>query len=76
MPGLARRHISSSQNTEVLLARTEDSAVLEVFEAGRLVIFEETCPQEVGAVTGDVQNQEKTSATFGAVGPRASPRWL
>lgn len=38
--------------------------MLEAVEPGRLLTFEDACPQEVGAVTGEVRNQEKISATF------------
>ena len=38
--------------------------MLEPFEPDGLVTFEDTCPQDVGAMTGEVQNQEKTSAMF------------
>lgn len=61
---LGRRHIFSSQNAEALLASTGESAVLEPFEPDGSVTFEDTCPQDVGAMTGEVQNQKKTSAMF------------
>jgi len=61
---LAKRHFPSSQTSEELLARSGESSVLEVFEPGGLVTFEDTCPREVGTVTGEVQNQQKTSAMF------------
>lgn len=48
----------------MLLARTEEYAVLEAFEPGELISFEDACPQKLEAVTGDMQNQEKTSAVF------------
>lgn len=38
--------------------------MLEGFDPSEAVTFEDACPQEVRAVTGKVQNQEKTSATF------------
>lgn len=38
--------------------------MLEGFDPSEAVTFEDACPQMVRVVTGEVQNQEKTSATF------------
>lgn len=46
----------------MLLARTKQSGALEEFEPGELITFEDTCPQKVEAMTGEMQNPEKTSA--------------
>lgn len=56
--GLARRH----HTAEMLLARTKESAVLQKFEPDELITFEDTCPQKVKAVMGEMQNQDKASA--------------
>lgn len=46
----------------MLLASTKEPALLEEFEPDELITFEDTCPQKVEAVTGEMQNQKKTSA--------------
>lgn len=65
--------ISSSQNAEALLGRTGESEVLDVFESGGLVTFENTCG-------GSDRKGAKSGKDFchvpPAVGPGASPRWL
>lgn len=46
----------------MLLASTKKSAALEEFEPGELITFKDACPQKMEAVTGEMQNQEKTPA--------------
>ena len=48
----------------MLLARTEEYAMLGAFEPSELISFEDACPQKLEAVTREMQNQEKTCAMF------------
>lgn len=60
----------------MLLARTKESAALEEFKPDELITFEDTCPQKVEAVTGEMQNQEISASVPLDAEPTVNLKWL